>query len=370
MQQDEKKFWIGINMNRAITPQRFHLLLNYFPSVEAIWKATSDELKSIKGFKDAADKFCRYRDEEDLKDELQKCRKLDLRVFTLDDSQYPDSLRAIEKPPPVLYIKGNYVKRDQLGIAMVGTRKNTNYGKRIAKKLAAQLANKGFTVVSGMARGIDTFSHQSAIKSDGRTVAVMGTGFGHTYPKSNAGLMNKIADNGAVITEFPFTQRPTKWTFPQRNRIISGLTRGTMVVEAPSSSGALITAHDALSQGREVFAVPGDIRKTTMKGTHGLIKDGAKLVEDISDVVEEFRDIQPELPFDQNEDQNDGEEGKRELDDPKKEVFFHLDFEPIHFNDIVAQTDFSPARLSHIMFQLEMDDLVERLEGNRWVKTE
>lgn len=369
MQKDETRFWIGINMNQAITPQRFHLLLNHFPTVKSIWDASSDELSSIQGFKEAAKKFCQERDEEALEKELEKCRKLDLSVLTLADPDYPESLRAIDKPPPVLYLKGNYVKQDQFGVAMVGTRKNTNYGEKIAGKLARQLVNKGFTVVSGMARGIDTFSHRSALESGGRTVAVMGTGFGHTYPRSNANLMTKIADNGAVITEFPFSQRPTKWTFPQRNRVISGLTRGTIVVEAPDSSGALITAHDALTQGREVFAVPGDVRRPTMKGTHGLIKDGAKLVEDVSDVTEEFKDVQAKLPFDDHNPEEVGED-KGELTGEKKEVFFHLDFEPTHFNDIVAQTDFSPARLSHIMFQLEMDDLVERLEGNKWVKIE
>ncbi|MFP4136438.1 MAG: DNA-processing protein DprA [Candidatus Acetothermia bacterium] len=366
MCRGEKKYWLGINMNSAITPQRFHLLLNHFSSVEKIWNASREELESVEGFGGAAEKFCNQRDEEDLKEELEKCRERNLEVLTLDDTRYPDSLRTIDKPPPVLYVKGDYQEEDQLGIAMVGTRKNTNYGKKVAKDLAAQLAREGFTLVSGMARGIDTYSHKAALGSGGRTIAVMGTGFDHTYPKSNANLMREISRNGAVITEFPSYQRPAKWTFPQRNRIISGLTRGTLVVEAPESSGALITAHDALTQGREVFAVPGDIRKSTMRGNHGLIKDGAKLVEDVSDVVEEFKDLQAALPFDQNEEKEPGED----LTGAKKEVFSLLDYEPIHFNDVVAKTDFSPARISHIMFQLEMDDLVERLEGNQWVKAQ
>ncbi|MBS3765883.1 DNA-processing protein DprA [Candidatus Bipolaricaulota bacterium] len=364
MCRESNKYWLGINMSSAITPQRFHLLLNHFPSVESIWNASREELESIEGFDDAAEKFCEQRDEEELGEELEKCRRQDLEILTLEDSRYPESLRTIDKPPPVLYVKGEYVEEDQLGVAMVGTRKNTNYGKKVAKKLAQQLAREGFTLVSGMARGIDTFSHKAALGAGGRTVAVMGTGFDHTYPKSNASLMREISENGAVMTEFPFYQRPAKWTFPQRNRIISGLTRGTIVVEAPESSGALITAHDALSQGREVFAVPGDVRRPTMKGTHGLIKDGAKLVEDAADVVEEFKDVQATLPFNQDEEEEPGEN----LSGPKQEVFSVLDYEPIHFNDIVAETDFSPARISHIMFQLEMEDLVEQLEGNQWVK--
>ncbi|MBS3736339.1 MAG: DNA-processing protein DprA [Candidatus Bipolaricaulota bacterium] len=367
MQQNSTKYWIGINMNPAITPARFHLLLNYLPSVKSIWKAPLEKLKSLDGFQEAAEEFCDARDEGKVNKELERCRDLNLDVVTLEDEDYPESLRAIDKPPPVLYVKGDYEKDDQLGLAMVGTRKNTNYGKKVAKKLASQLAREGLTLVSGMARGIDTYSHKSALGSGGRTVAVMGTGFGHTYPKDNANLMRKISENGAVITEFPFEQRPTKWTFPQRNRIISGLTRGTIVVEAPESSGALITAHDALSQGREVFAVPGDVRKPTMKGTHGLIKDGAKLVEDASDVVEEFKDIQAALPFEEDDEDKDPESS---LNQDQKEVYSRLEYEPIHFNDLVARTDFSPARLSHIMFQLEMENLVEQLEGNKWVKSQ
>ncbi len=367
MIEEDKKYWLGVNMISTITPQRFHLLLNHFPSVEAIWKASTAELKSIEGLEDeAAEKFCNQRNEDDLRKELEKIEKLDLEIVTMAGSEYPESLRTIDKPPPVLYIRGNYVEEDQLGVAMVGTRKNTNYGKNVAEDLAADLASEGFTVVSGMARGIDTYSHKSALAAGGRTVAVMGTGFGHTYPKSNANLMREISENGAVMSEFPFYQRPAKWTFPQRNRIISGLTRGTIVVEAPESSGALITAHDALSQGREVFAVPGDVRKPTVKGTHGLIKDGAKLVEGAADVVEEFKDVQATLPFNENEEKEPG----ADLTGPKKEVFSLLEYEPIHFNDLVAETDFSPARISHIMFQLEMDDLVEQLEGNQWVKSE
>jgi len=368
MELASKKYWVGINMNSAVTPNRFHLLLNHFPTVEAIWEATRDELEEVPGFSDGVEGFCDDRDPEGLEEEMEKCEKLDLEVLTLDDSAYPDSLRAIDKPPPVLYVKGDYRADDQLGIAMVGTRKNTSYGKNIAQELAAQLAREGITVVSGMARGIDSFSHKSALGVDGRTVAVMGTGFGHTYPKGNASLMRKISENGAVLTEFPFDRGPERWTFPQRNRIISGLTRGTIVVEAPEESGALITAHDALSQGREVFAVPGDVRRPTMKGTHGLIKDGAKLVEDASDVLEEFKDIQAALPFPEETEGGD-QDIKSQLNDKQEEVYSELDYEPIHFNDIVAQTDFPAARISHIMFQLEMEDLVEQLEGNKWVKT-
>lgn len=363
MDENTRRYWVGINMNSAITPRRFHILLSCFPNVESIWKASESDIRNINGFEDVAAEFCEARDPDEVDEELRRCQHLGLELVSLEDDNYPESLRAVEKPPPLLYCKGEYKDSDQLGIAMVGTRKYSNYGKRVAEKLSSELVKAGFTVVSGMALGIDTFSHQAAINAGGRTVAVMGTGFGNPYPKNNANLMRRIAENGAALTEFPLDQRPTRWSFPQRNRIISGLSRGVIVVEAPERSGALITARDGLEQGREVFAVPGDIRRSSMKGTHQLIKDGAKLVEDASDVIEEFRDLQLALPLEE-----DHQERVPELSEEQNKVYSLLDYDPIHFNDIVEQADFPPAKLSHIIFQLEMNNLVERLEGNLWAK--
>ncbi len=364
MDGSTRRYWVGINMNSAITPRRFHILLSCFPNVESIWKASESDIRNINGFEDVAAEFCEARDPDEVDKELRRSEDLGLQFLSLEDDGYPESLRAIDKPPPLLYCKGEYENLDQLSIAMVGTRKYSNYGKRVAEKLSSELVKAGFTVVSGMALGIDTFSHQAAINAGGRTVAVMGTGFGNPYPQSNANLMRRIAEQGAVFTEFPLDQGPTRWSFPQRNRIISGLSRGVIVVEAPEKSGALITARNGLEQGREVFAVPGDVRRPSMKGTHQLIKDGAKLVEDSSDVIEEFRDLQLALPLEEE----DHQERVGDLGEEQSKVYSLLDYDPIHFNDIVEQADFPPARLSHIIFQLEMNDLVERLEGNLWAK--
>ncbi|MFP3953387.1 MAG: DNA-processing protein DprA [Candidatus Acetothermia bacterium] len=363
MNDEKKRYWVGINMIRGITPRRFHVLLNYFSDLSAVWNASESKLREIPSVKKFAARLVEGRDDGAVNAEMRRCRELGIELIALEDDAYPETLRAIPKPPPLLYMKGQYRRGDRLAIGVVGTRKYTNYGKRMAEKLSGQLSRAGFTVVSGMARGIDTFSHQSTLNANGRTVAVMGTGFGVPYPRENVNLMRRIAANGAVFSEFPLDQGPSRWSFPQRNRVISGLSRGVLVVEAPARSGALITAHDALNQGREVFAVPGDARKETMRGTHGLIKDGAKLVEDVADVVEEFNDLQLRLPLEKG-----GVDKRPDLTDEQKEVYEVLGDEPIPFNEVLGRVDFPPGRLSHIIFQLEIDDLVERSDGNLWAK--
>lgn len=366
MSPKEEVYWLGLNMNTTITPRRFHILLGSYPSLEAVWNAPEDELENIEGFEKAAAEFCEQRDLDRAKREFEMIKNKGLSILTLDKEKYPDPLRTLEYPPPVLYLKGNYCDEDQFGISIVGTRKFSDYGRYMAKKIAGELVQAGFTVISGMARGIDTFAHRASIEAEGRTIAVLGTGFNHIYPSSNISLMRKIADQGAVLSEFHLDHGPAKWTFPQRNRIISGLSRGTVVVEAPAQSGALITARSALEQGREVFAVPGDTRRDSVRGTHALIKDGAKLVEGGRDVVEEFGDLEPELDF--GDESQSEEEVLAGLSSAQKQVYEQLEYEPKHFNELVSDTGFPPARLSHIMFQLQMEDLASRIEGNRWVK--
>ena len=364
---DDIRYWVGINMSEVITPRRFNLLLSSFSGVKSIWEAGEERIKNIRGMEKVADSFCEKRDECELKEEMRRIDDYGLDIFTLEDSNYPSSLRTLRYPPPVLYVKGKLLEDDDLSISLVGTRKFTDYGRAMAEKIAKELVRFGFTVVSGMARGIDTFSHRAALAGKGRTVAVLGSGFSNVYPKSNVGLMRRIKKSGAVISEYSCKQRPTKWSFPQRNRIISGLSRGTVVVEAPKKSGSLITARCALDQGREVFAIPGDARRKSSKGTHELIKDGAKLVEGAEDVVEEFPDLRAALPL------AEGDGGKvedkiEELDSDQKKVYLEMDYEPSHFDDLVESTGFLPARLSHIIFELQMKEMVKKLEGNRWIK--
>jgi DNA processing protein len=219
---------------------------------------------------------------------MERLQTTAIRVTTLGETDYPEALRWIPEPPPVLYIWGTLQHEDSLAVAVVGSRKPSPYGQLAAQRLSTALAQYGFTVVSGLARGVDSLAHQGALQAGGRTIAVLGSGINVVYPPEHRRLYEAIREQGAVVSEFPFDTKPDRWNFPRRNRIISGLTLGTLVVEASDQSGSLHTARHALEQGREVFAVPGRIDMPSSRGTNNLIKRGAKLVEGIDDILEEF----------------------------------------------------------------------------------
>lgn len=241
--------------------------------------------------RDLAEKICKERENIDIQREISLAKDNKINIITIDDPEYPESLKLIKDPPIVLYIKGEVLKRDKLSIAIVGSRNASSYGKHVCSLLTKGLAKLGITIVSGLARGIDTISHRACLEVKGRTIAVLGSGLLHIYPKENKPLFEEIAKNGAVISEFPLDTLPLSFNFPRRNRIIAGFTLGCVVVEAKERSGALITARLAMEYGREVFAVPGEITKETSKGTNRLIKDGAKLVSDVVDIIEELQHI-------------------------------------------------------------------------------
>ncbi len=360
---NKAKYWIALNMISNLSPKKFHLLLTHFSNLRKIWTASKKELKTLPGFERSADSFIQNREKIDPDKEMQAIEKRGLKVLTLDHSDYPGPLRGLPTPPPVLYMKGQYKKEDELALSIVGTRRCTPYGKLTAEKLAKELASMGFTIVSGMALGIDTHAHKGALMGGGRTIAVLGSGFEHIYPSSNLGLMKRIAQSGCVFSEFPITHRPAKWTFPQRNRVISGLSRGTLVVEAPQRSGSLITANLALEQGREVFAVPGNINNENTKGTHKLIKEGAKLVESAKDVVDEFPDLQDII-----KDRTGEMRKESDLSPPEEQVMKALSFEPIHIDEIVEKTDLTISEVSRIILRLQMKELIREIRGKRYVK--
>jgi DNA processing protein len=220
--------------------------------------------------------------------EVERLQATESSMMTLGDADYPQALRWIPEPPPVLYIWGTLRPEDSLAVAVVGSRKPSPYGQLTAQRLSAELAQYGFTVVSGLARGVDSLAHQGALRAGGRTIAVLGSGINVVYPPEHRRLYEAIRAQGAVVSEFPFDTKPDRWNFPRRNRIISGLTLGILVVEASDQSGSLHTARHALEQGREVFAVPGRIDVASSRGTNNLIKRGAKLVEGITDILEEL----------------------------------------------------------------------------------
>ncbi len=297
-------------------------------------------------------------------------------VATLDlaDEHYPAWLRAIPDPPPVLYCDGSLEPGDRQAVAIVGSRQATPYGLRVTDDLARELSRLGFTIVSGFARGIDAAAHRAALASGGRTVAVLGCGLDVDYPSGHASLRTEIAGSGAVLTEFTPGTAPFATNFPRRNRIISGLALGVVVVEAAEDSGSLITARLALEQGREVFAVPGPIDAPTSRGPHGLLKQGAKLVETVDDIVEE---LLPQLETMRTPLSQDfvatGAGGRRpfapkppDLSPEEQVVFRVIGREPLHLDDLTEQSRLSAAEVARILLGLELKALVHQLPGQQY----
>jgi DNA processing protein len=283
------KFLLALNRIPGLGSKRLEALLNAFGSGERVWQASPRELMKVPSIgKNLAYAVAKARSSIDPDDEMKMIKSMGISLLSLKDEGYPINLKNIYDPPILLYIKGQLETRDLASIAVVGSRKASSYGRRVARRLSTQLVENSVTVVSGLARGIDTEAHRGALEGGGRTIAVMGSGLDVIYPPENERLFEAITRSGAVVSEFPPGTPPEARNFPARNRIISGLSFGTVVVEAREGSGSLITANFALEQGREVFAVPGDIYRWGSRGTNGLIKDGAKLVESVQDILEEI----------------------------------------------------------------------------------
>src|SRR6202162_4015917 len=287
---------IALNMLPTVGPVRLQKLLEIFEEPQRVLAATRSELRAAEGIgNEVADQIANWESIVDLAAELDRIREFDATVITQESPSYPKSLREIHAPPIVLYVWGELQERDHHAIGIIGARRTTHYGTESAKKLAYQLAYAGLTVVSGLARGIDTAAHQGALAAKGRTIAVIGSGLSKLYPPENQGLAEKIfSGNGAVVSEFSMEVDPDRQTFPMRNRIISGWSHGILVVEAGLNSGALITAAQALEQGRSVYALPGHINAPSAMGSNRLIQQGAKLVMDASDILEDLQILLPE----------------------------------------------------------------------------
>ncbi len=267
--------WIALNLLPGLAPRQIEVLLAGFGEPEAILEATEADLQA-RGRLSAksASRVCGFQRQKALEEELREAERLKVTIMTREEPEYPASLLAIPDPPPVLYVRGELLERDRLAIAIVGTRKSTTYGRRTAERLGRGLAEKGLTVVGGMARGVDSAAHRGALSAKGRTVAVFGSGLAKLYPPEAKELFDAIAQSGAVVSEWPLATPPLPRHFPQRNRVVSGLALGTVVVEAPKASGALITARLAAEQGRDVFAVPGRVDSPQSEGAHRLLREG------------------------------------------------------------------------------------------------
>lgn len=281
---DEQREWLALSLVPGVGTAYFIRLLARFRSPGAVLRASQGDLREVVGPK-LAERIAQYVDVVDVEGQERLMAEYDATLITLNDTRYPLLLSEIYDPPLALFVRGELNEEDETAVAIVGTRRATPYGIRMAEKLGRELSARGVTVVSGMATGIDSAAHKGSIDGSGRTIAVMGNGVDIVYPPQNAELMDAITRNGCVLSQFPMGTKPSKGHFPYRNRIISGMTKGTIVVQAPERSGALITANTAAEQGREVFAVPGEVGVKNSEGPHALIREGAKLVETVEDIL-------------------------------------------------------------------------------------
>jgi DNA processing protein len=288
MDKHELKYWLGFSLIPNIGPTRFRQLETAFKTLEAAWCAGQAELKQAGLDESTARNIVQSRSKIYLDTEMQKMDNLNVRLITWHDKDYPARLKEIHDKPALIFIKGEIKTEDEWCVSVVGTRQPTIYGRQVAEEMASGLARARITVVSGLAKGIDAISHQATLSAGGRTLAVVGGGLDSIYPAENTDLSRRIAERGALISEYPPGTRPRPENFPRRNRILSGLCLGVLVVEAAESSGALITAHLALEQNREVFAIPGSILSHASTGTNRLIQAGAKCVTRVSDILEEL----------------------------------------------------------------------------------
>ncbi len=364
---DDLEDLLRLNMISGIGTITYRNLIKHLGSVKSILECQKSKLEKIPGIGPRmAKRIVDGSKSADVDKELKRAEKENVRIIPFTSDQFPHNLKQIYDPPLVLYIKGNILKNDTLALAIVGARRCSFYGRTQAERFARQLSQVGFCVVSGMARGIDTIVHTGAIKGKGRTIAVLGSGIGTIYPRENKELSETIASNGAIISELPMSTPPNSRNFPPRNRIISGLSLGVLVIESTLRSGSSITAKWALEHGKEVFAVPGNIDSNYSRGTNKLIKDGAKLVEDINDIVEELGPLAESIHIKDNTKVEDIR--SLTLNSQEKKIFTLLSSTPRDIDEIITKSGLPSSNVASILMILEVKRLVKQLSGKRFVK--
>jgi DNA processing protein len=355
----DRHYWIAFNLVKGVGPVKFRRLLDQFGDARSAWFASPAGLAQAGLDRRTIENVVAIRATSQLDDALRQVEACGVQVLTWDDARYPRNLLNIAQPPPVLYVKGSLVEADEWAMALVGTRRGSPYGREAARELAAGLAANGVTVVSGLARGIDVIAHRAALEAGGRTLAVLGSGLDRIYPPEHSQLAQSVAQAGALISDYPLGTPPESGNFPPRNRIISGLSKGVIVVEAGDVSGALITADFAAEQGRDVFAVPGSIFQRSARGTNKLIQQGAKLVTGVGDVLEELnlalvaeqRAARTVLPADATE----------------QRLLACLSSEPVHIDDLGSQVGLPIAQVSGALALMELKGLVRQVGGMNYV---
>ena len=358
---------VGLNSVLDIGSIRLKKLLESFDKPENIIKTPAEKLIRVSGIGEKIAQRITSIKSEDINKEFTQAKKLNLNILTTEDEAYPQNLKNIPDPPIVLYVKGKLVEKDKNALGIVGSRRASIYGLNNAEKFSFNLATEGFTIISGMARGIDTYAHRGALKAGGRTIAVIGSGFNQLYPPENRELSDEIAQSGAVISEFPLNTEPFKHNFPRRNRVISALSLGVLVVEAARNSGALITADFALEQGREVFALPGKVDSDNAFGTNELIKQGAKLVTCVDDILEEFS-----LAKEAKEIKNPRPSAGNPRPSASKEEMLLLNLineESIQLDELIEKTNMEIPDISDILLKLQLKKLIKQLPGKQFVRS-
>ena len=354
------KYWLGFNLVKGIGPAKVQALLDYYGSLANAWHANEFELYKIGLDKRAVANFLQTRHDVDLDAALDQVEKAKIKLLTWESPDYPNYLREIPTPPPLLYVMGGLLEQDRWAVAVVGTRRLTSYGRQVTRDLVAGLVQNNITVVSGLARGIDAIAHKTAVDLGGRTLAVLGSGLDAIYPADNRTLAQEITQgHGAIISEYGLGIQPEAKNFPPRNRIISGLSLGVIIVEAGERSGALITTNFALEQNRDVFAVPGNINSPASQGPNKLIQEGAKLVTRVEDVLEELNlhmvaertAVQLVLP-----------ETAEEI-----ALYTQLSAQPVHIDDLSRSTGLPSALVSSTLTLMELKGMVQQVGGMNYV---
>jgi DNA processing protein len=356
---DERHYWIGFNLVKGIGAVRFQSLLDRFGDARTAWDASPSELAEAGLGTKVLERFLELRSSLDLEDYWNQICKQDIHVLIWPDTDYPPHLKEIDQPPPVLYLRGEVTSEDQWAVAIVGTRQVTAYGRQVTEELAAILAQNDVTVVSGLARGVDAIAHSAALKAGGRTLAVLGSGVDKIYPPEHRQMAEKMLTHGALVSDYAPGTPPESNNFPPRNRIISGLSMAVVVVEAGETSGALITAEFAANQGREVFAVPGNIMAPQSKGCNRLIANGARPLLKAEDVLEaldltrniERREVRKAVPADATE----------------AALLEMLSQEPLHVDEIRSQIGLPIEKISAALTMMELKGMVRQVGGMNYI---
>src|SRR4030095_6492704 len=356
---DDKKYWIGFNLIKGIGAVRMQALIQFFGDLEAAWRAAPTELAEARLGKTLIERVVQAREGVDLDKLWERIEKQGIKILTWQDEPSTKRLKEIDQPPPVLYIRGDYLPDDLFAVAIVGTRRVTAYGRQITEELAAYLASNRITLVSGLARGVDAVAHQTALKSGGRTIGVLGSGVDRIYPPEHRSLAEKMMESGAIVSDYAPGTPPDASNFPPRNRIISGLSLAVVVIEAGETSGALITAEFAAEQGREVFAVPGSILAPQSKGTNKLIQQGALPLLSVNDLMQAL-----------NITRVGEQKAARKImpaDIIEAKLLQVLSNEPLHVDEIRNQSELPIEKVSAALVLMELKGMVRQVGGMNYV---